>query len=183
MTMLEPRTHLLKIHPGPFAAVASGRKGHELRRDDRGFQVGERLLLQEWDLAHGYTGREMLRTIAHITRNGSACWGLLDDYVVLGLVEATHPAEADLQRLGGLLHDLAELLGVKPAVGGGIEEETILTAAKRLRAKAGEDPRLVQALELTREDHASWMLGSAPKARDCSAEAARLLAALLDGRA
>jgi hypothetical protein len=84
-------------------------------------------------------------------------------------------------RLAALLHAAAEILGV-PKAFGAVEEDALLTAAKRLKVKAGEDPRLGMVLELIREAHGSWLLGSAPKAKECTGEAARLLSALIDGR-
>jgi hypothetical protein len=41
-------THELKTWPGPFAAVLSGEKTHEVRKNDRGYAVGDRLLLREY---------------------------------------------------------------------------------------------------------------------------------------
>ena len=43
------QTHDLKIWPEHFRAVASGEKTVELRTDDRGYEVGDELLLREYD--------------------------------------------------------------------------------------------------------------------------------------
>src|SRR5262245_36596847 len=41
--------HMLKTWSNVFAAVKDGRKRFEWRRDDRGFEVGDVLLVREWD--------------------------------------------------------------------------------------------------------------------------------------
>jgi hypothetical protein len=41
--------HVLKTWPDAFAAVLSGDKTADFRRNDRNFQVGDDLLLKEWD--------------------------------------------------------------------------------------------------------------------------------------
>ncbi|KEO80852.1 DUF3850 domain-containing protein [Tumebacillus flagellatus] len=41
--------HQLKLQQPHFDAVASGEKTFELRKDDRGFQVGDTLVLREID--------------------------------------------------------------------------------------------------------------------------------------
>ena len=43
------RRHELKTWPEPFLAVACGHKTWEVRRDDRGFMIGDVLVLELWD--------------------------------------------------------------------------------------------------------------------------------------
>lgn len=43
--------HELKVWPDYFARLADGSKTFEVRKDDRGFQAGDELLLREWDPA------------------------------------------------------------------------------------------------------------------------------------
>jgi len=43
--------HTLRTWPEPYAALEIGLKTWEFREDDRGFQVGDVLLLEYWDPA------------------------------------------------------------------------------------------------------------------------------------
>lgn len=62
-------THQLKILPEYFQAVIDGRKKAELRTNDRDFNVGDYLLLAEWESgAAEYTGREIRVEISDITQ-------------------------------------------------------------------------------------------------------------------
>ena len=47
--MEQRHDHRLKCWPVFYADIVNGSKTFELRRDDRGFQVGDLLILQEWD--------------------------------------------------------------------------------------------------------------------------------------
>lgn len=50
----------LKIWPENFEAQNAGKKNHEVRNNDRGYAVGDYLLLQEWSPeAVAYTGRSL----------------------------------------------------------------------------------------------------------------------------
>lgn len=87
------KTHHLKTWPEPFFAVAAGTKTHEVRKNDRSFAAGDRLLLQEWrpEANHpdggSFTGRELLRTISYVTPGGE--WGLPADICVLSIAALT----------------------------------------------------------------------------------------------
>jgi hypothetical protein len=63
------KTHDLKTWPRYFGAVMSGAKTFEARKDDRDFEVGDRLMLREWDAetAH-YTGAALERYVTYILR-------------------------------------------------------------------------------------------------------------------
>lgn len=61
--------HELKCWPDYFDAVALGRKTFEFRKDDRGFYVGDELLLREFDPTTGlYSGRECLVGVTYVAR-------------------------------------------------------------------------------------------------------------------
>jgi hypothetical protein len=62
-------THELKSWPDQFQAMWTGRKRAEFRRDDRGYAVGDRLDLREWDPAAGrYTGFRLTARVTHLAR-------------------------------------------------------------------------------------------------------------------
>lgn len=77
--------HDLKVVPPLFDFVASGCKTFEVRRDDRGFQSGDTLLLREWTgPGDEYTGRWMRRVITYVLREGEQ-FGVMPGFVVLGM--------------------------------------------------------------------------------------------------
>jgi hypothetical protein len=88
------RVHELKCWPEFFEGHIDKTKTFELRKDDRGFQVGDFLWLREWNPKENppvYTNREALRKITGIL-HGSKCpvnWGLAKDYVILSLSHST----------------------------------------------------------------------------------------------
>jgi ribosomal protein S17 len=47
--MRPPKIHTLKTWPEYYKAVVEGRKKFEIRKNDRDFQVGDCLVLQEFD--------------------------------------------------------------------------------------------------------------------------------------
>ncbi len=88
------RTHRLKCWPEPFQAMVDGRKRFEFRKDDRGFCVGDELLLREWDPAPfndasygavGYTRRELRGEVTYVLRG----FGVPDGYDVMGISEVS----------------------------------------------------------------------------------------------
>lgn len=71
-------THELKILPEYFEQVIAGNKPFEIRRNDRDYRVGNKLLLKEWD--NKYTGRQTLWNITYITN-----YAQKENYVVIGM--------------------------------------------------------------------------------------------------
>jgi hypothetical protein len=62
--------HELKTWPRYFGAVMSGAKTFEARKDDRGFSVGDCLILREWDPnTLEYTGASLARYVTYILRD------------------------------------------------------------------------------------------------------------------
>ncbi len=63
--------HHLKTHPQYFAPMAVGIKEFEFRTDDRGFKVGDHLVLEEWNPdTEEHTGRVVVRRVTYIARGG-----------------------------------------------------------------------------------------------------------------
>ena len=85
-------THRLKCWPQFFEEIASGRKKHDLRRsDDRNFQVGDTLLLEEYDpLTKLFTGRTLRARVTYITSANVPCAlsrdALHPDFCILSLL-------------------------------------------------------------------------------------------------
>lgn len=81
--------HNIKVWPPYYDVILSGEKAFEVRRDDRGYQKGDTLRLQEWDPGRGYTGRGCIRWVAYILTGGQ--FGIEPGYVVMGLVDGERP--------------------------------------------------------------------------------------------
>lgn len=73
------RVHHLKILPEYFEAVVSGDKCFEIRKNDRGYKVGDILRLNEYEDGK-YTGSFHVAEITYITD-----YAQQDGYVVLGI--------------------------------------------------------------------------------------------------
>jgi len=81
----------LKSWPEFFEPLIAGKKTFDLRRNDRDFNVGDRLRFLEWNPdTKEYTGRECERNIVYMIYGlGPGCIeplrGLMLHYVILGL--------------------------------------------------------------------------------------------------
>lgn len=74
------QVHELKCWPESFADIGHERKTFELRKDDRGFQVGDYLLLREYNPGpEEFTGATKLVSVTHILREGDAFGTMLMD--------------------------------------------------------------------------------------------------------
>lgn len=138
-TAKKPTMHELKTDPIVFDAVASGAKTHEIRLNDRDFQVGDHLLLRRtrysgedmrtWAPLE-YTGEQLTRVVSHIQTG----YGLADGWVILSFATLSTPATADaptLQQISDYLNGL-----------GAIERELAIREAK---ASAPEPVALTDA--------------------------------------
>ena len=87
--------HELKTDPDVFQASFDGKKNYEIRWNDRGYQVGDTLILRETTYSYAdrmtlpnpkpliYTGRELNETINHVLDGGK--YGLQQGWVILNL--------------------------------------------------------------------------------------------------
>lgn len=75
--------HELKISPCYFADVISGNKTFELRKNDRFFQVGDLLALNEFDSkTKSYSGNSCLVYVDYILNNPEYC---KENYVAMSI--------------------------------------------------------------------------------------------------
>lgn len=86
------RTHELKTDPEVFDAVHRGEKTFEIRKNDRGFQTGDALVLRETlhtgaEMANGaplvYTGRIAERYVTHMLEG--PVYGLAEEWVIMSI--------------------------------------------------------------------------------------------------
>jgi len=67
-------THHLKSWPQYFGPISEGRRTHELRRNDRGFEVGDFIVLEEFDpVKQEYTGKRCEVEITSMTSTSQPC--------------------------------------------------------------------------------------------------------------
>lgn len=81
--------HELKILPRHFQPVLDGRKPFEIRFNDRNFQEGDTVTLNEWD-GERYTGRSADRQITFVTD-----YAKQPGYVVFGMKEVMDVTESN----------------------------------------------------------------------------------------
>lgn len=72
-----------KIEKQYFCAVKSGAKRFEIRKDDDGIDIGDILILDEYNDGMP-TGRTLKRFVRYTLRD-CPCYGLMPGYVIIGL--------------------------------------------------------------------------------------------------
>ena len=76
--------HELKTWPRYFDLVFRGLKTFEIRKNDRNFNVGDRLDLMEYNpVTKNYTGKHCHRYILSIVYGGQ--FGIEDGYIIMSL--------------------------------------------------------------------------------------------------
>lgn len=92
------KIHDLKTWPASFDAMWRGVKAYELRNDDRGFAIGDVLVLREWVPVHQqtergmgdpldgtFTGREIRARVTFKTEAEGPFRGLEKGFAILGI--------------------------------------------------------------------------------------------------
>lgn len=98
MTTVAPAVHELKTDPLMFERILTGVKTFELRKDDRGYQAGDVLVLREYDLhkphecddlkcsQNRWTGRALHKQIGFVAKG--TFYGLaLGEFAILSLLD------------------------------------------------------------------------------------------------
>jgi hypothetical protein len=76
--------HELKTWPIFFSPLRNGVKTFDIRKNDRDFQVGDRVIFNEYDQTNDrFTGRIVTRHITYIMQGGQM--GLPEGYVIMAL--------------------------------------------------------------------------------------------------
>lgn len=110
--------HELKVLPQFYGALEDGSKTFEVRKDDRGFQVGDTLRLREWSPERGFHNDIALdwalREVTYVLRGEEAeRFGVQPGFCVLGISPAWELCLCETERV--LLHaDTAYIFRVCP---------------------------------------------------------------------
>lgn len=83
------KIHCLKVHPDYFVDLADGIKTCEIRKNDRGYQVGDEIVLQMYRVNRWLQGTRIAFKITHILPG----FGLKDGYVALSIKRIPITAE------------------------------------------------------------------------------------------
>ncbi|MGE4400671.1 MAG: DUF3850 domain-containing protein [Desulfobulbus sp.] len=76
--------HSLKTWPEHFELSRTGKKFFEIRKNDRGFEVGDYLALKEWSpIDRKYSGRVLFYRITCLYKGKQ--FGIHDEFAILGL--------------------------------------------------------------------------------------------------
>jgi len=91
-------THELKTWIGPFRQIVLGTKRHQYRYNDRGFMVGDELVLKEYDnYTDTYTGHEVKVTVTAMTEGPE--FGIPPGYVVMSIDKQPHDLKAVMDKI------------------------------------------------------------------------------------
>lgn len=111
-TRISQMIHHIKIWPRFYDEVAGGQKTSQLRRDDRNYNIGDQLTMEEYDPElEIYTGRTVR---AFVTDKITDCVGLIPEYCILSIKLPERPYTFVSGLAGATSQQRKELLdGVK----------------------------------------------------------------------
>lgn len=90
------KVHKLKILPEYYNAQIEGKKNFEIRKNDRDYKVGDKLVLKEYDpKAKEFTGQSFITEITFITN-----YQQKDGYIVLGTKDLALDVYRRMSELG-----------------------------------------------------------------------------------
>lgn len=90
------KVHKLKILPEYYKAQIEGKKNFEIRKNDRDYKVGDKLVLKEYDpKAKEFTGQSFITEITFITN-----YQQKDGYIVLGTKDLALDVYRRMSELG-----------------------------------------------------------------------------------
>jgi hypothetical protein len=97
--------HFLKLNERFYDDVRNGIKTFEIRKDDRGFAVNDKLILREVTREGGYTGRLCACEVRYIIRHQDFPDGIPDGYVVMSIGPVTVWSVEDREMLPELANE------------------------------------------------------------------------------
>lgn len=132
--------HELKTWPKYFAAVRSGGKRFEIRRNDREFAVGDILVLREFEPeTDTFTGQTEERQITFLLSEED--YGVIHGFVAIGFGEVIHHADAPA---GTLTADQLALWHETASANASLRaDEARKVSASYAKAVAGRSPMSV----------------------------------------
>lgn len=96
------KTHYLKTHSEYFQQIRNRKKRFELRKDDRGIEPGDFLMLQEVDAAtHVPSGEQILVHVTSKLKNAEK-FGLKKDFAIFGIEffeEVSSEVQAEMENV------------------------------------------------------------------------------------
>lgn len=90
------KAHQLKCSTTFFPAIWDRSKPFEVRKNDRDYEEGDVLLLDEYDPVHGHTRRVALRKVTYLLTHEMFPGGVPPGYVVMGLAYIANMTDKDV---------------------------------------------------------------------------------------
>lgn len=83
------KVHYVKCLPEFFKLIVNGKKRFEIRYDDRKYEIGDLVILREWENGI-YSTEKICKTIDYVLRQGER-YGLMKKYSIIQFADgSTH---------------------------------------------------------------------------------------------